>query len=54
MRLHDDEDAKAFAMWLLNIGQGRNHDENDEVDIPVNMRLPDIKSVMNFVYPNLE
>jgi hypothetical protein len=54
MRLRDDCDAEAFAEWLLKIGEGDNCDDNDEVEVPGDMRSPDMESLMNFVYPNLE
>ena len=53
MRLRDDPDAEQFAAWLLQIGCGENSDENGKVEIPQEMHLNDIESLMNFIYPDL-
>ena len=53
MRLRDDPDAEQFAAWLLQIGCGENLDENGKVEIPQEMHLNDIESLMNFIYPDL-
>jgi PIF1-like helicase/DNA helicase Pif1-like protein len=53
MRLRHDPQAEEFAEWLLDIGHGRNSDENGEIQIPQNMCCNNIESLMNFVYPNL-
>ena len=54
MRLRNDPDAESFSKWLLMIGHGENTDDNNEVEIPLDMRTPDITSLIHFVYPNLE
>lgn len=53
MRLRDDPDADTFTEWLSKIGKGQNSDENDEVEIPQDMQSPDVESLINFVYPNI-
>ena len=54
MWLRDDPEADSFSKWLLKIGHGENIDENNEVEIPSDMRTTDTNSLMHFVYPNLE
>ena len=54
MNHNNNPDAEAFAKWLLEIGQGRNSDENDEVEIPTDMQSPNIKCLMTFVYSNFD
>ena len=54
MRLRNDPEAEKFAEWLLEIGHGRNSDEDNEVAIPQDMCSNNIEALTNFVYPNLE
>lgn len=53
MHLRDDPQADEFAKWLLDIGHGRNSDENGEINIPQDMCCHDLESLMNFIYPNV-
>lgn len=54
MRLRDDPEAEEFGEWLLQIGHGRNSDENGKIETPQDIRSNDIESLMNFIYPNLD
>ena len=53
MRVTDDSEAQEFREWLLEIGHGRNSDEDGKIEIPRDLRSNDINSLMNFIYPNL-
>jgi ATP-dependent exoDNAse (exonuclease V) alpha subunit len=54
MRLRDDPEAEEFGKWLLDVGHGRNSDENNKINISQEIRSKDIESLKNFVYPNLD
>ena len=54
MRLRDDLEAEEFGEWLLQIRHGQNSDENSKIEIPQDICSDNIKSLMNFIYPNLD
>ena len=54
MRLRNDPDADAFGTWLLDVGHGRNSDNNGDIDIPKDMLSANIEILMNFIYPNID
>jgi hypothetical protein len=54
MRLRDDHDTDAFAVWLLKVGRGENCDEDNEVEIPQDICSRDTESLMNSVYPDID
>ena len=47
MRLRDDPEAESFSKWLLMIGHGENIDENNEVEIPLDMRTSNVNSLQS-------
>lgn len=53
MQLQNDSEAEEFQEWLLQIGHGRNSDENSKVTIPQEIRSNNIEYLMNFIYLNL-
>lgn len=56
MRVRHEEGAIQFADWLLDIGHGRLNTgpNNENVTIPDHMKVPDLNSLIEFVYPRHE
>jgi ATP-dependent exoDNAse (exonuclease V) alpha subunit len=50
-----DED-KEFAQWLLEVGQGRNSDNDGNIKLPINMKLPanTQDALIQEIYPGLQ
>ena len=53
MRVTDDSEAQEFREWLLEIGHGRNSDEDGKIKIPQDIRSNDIDSLMNFIFSEI-
>jgi ATP-dependent DNA helicase PIF1 len=55
MQLEQTPANIAHAVWLFNIGSGKNTDENDMVDIPQAMCCPDnsIDNLISSTYPDI-
>lgn len=54
MRLDAGEEEAEFAAWLLDIGHGRNIQDDGKIDIPGDMQCADLKSLIDFVYPGID
>ena len=50
-RLSRNAENQQFAKWLLDVGQGRNSDDEGYISLPDNMCTSDQDSLIDFVYP---
>lgn len=46
-------DAHEFAQWLLAVGRGENMNANNEVRFPEYMRVHDINTLIDSIYPGI-
>lgn len=53
MRVASDPNAQPFSSWLLNIGHGRRCIADETIQLPRRMIIPDVKSFLNRVYPDI-
>ena len=52
MRLDQaNADTQQFAAWLLDVGHGRNMVDDINVRLPESMRVPDVNSLIQSIYP---
>ena len=55
MRLRQDgQDALDFAQWLLDVGHGRNHVNENKVQFPDYMRMESADSLIASIYPAID
>lgn len=54
MRLRNDPSSADFAQWLLDVGHGRNSDDDGKVKLPASMKIANIDALMDFIYPDIE
>lgn len=55
MRLDsDDPSSSSFAQWLIDVGHGRNLSQNKYLSIPEEMRVQDSRSLIDFIYPDVD
>ena len=54
MRLRGDPNAAEFSQWLLDVGHGRNSNENGKVLIPNEMLVNDANDLVNSIYPGID
>jgi PIF1-like helicase len=56
MRLEQSPESDAFAKWLLDVGAGKNLNNNKQQNIPQNMLLQSdsVDPLINFVYPGVQ
>ena len=48
-----DAASRGFARWLLDIGHGRGIRPDRKIDIPATMRVNDVASLVNAIYPSI-
>lgn len=53
MRVRHDPDAAEFSQWLLDVGHGRNLDEEGKINIAEDMRVATFNDLVNFVYAGI-
>lgn len=54
MRLNCEHGTQGFASWLLDIGHGRHILDDHTQEIPPNLRVQDLESLINFIYDSRE
>ena len=54
MRLQNSPEDAEFSQWLLDIGHGRNLDENSKINIPPSMVTFDEDELINRIYAGIE
>ena len=47
-------DEQDFAKWLLDVGHGKDIDQDGAIPLDPNMRVPDSESLINHIYPNID
>ncbi len=53
MRLDRTPESDLHATWLLEIGAGTNWDANETIEIPPQMRSPDMDALIASIYPGV-
>ena len=53
MRLVNDPGAREFSSWLLDIGHGRGHNDDETISLPREMISPDVNAFISNIYPGL-
>lgn len=53
MRLSQTVQDQEFAQWLLDVGHGRNIDDESNVNIPEDMICDTPTDLIDFIYPNV-
>ena len=46
-------DAQQFAQWLLEVGHGRNMIHDTQIRLPEHMRVDDVESLIDSIYPGV-
>ena len=54
MRLQNSPEDAEFLQWLLDVGHGRNLDENSKINIPPSMVTFDEDELINRIYAGIE
>jgi hypothetical protein len=55
MRLdRDHAGSQEFAQWLLDVGYGRNMDSNSQIQFPSHMKVNDLDTLIDSIYPDID
>ena len=55
MRLaQSTQDEQDFAKWLLDVGHGKNIDQDSTIPFDPDMHVPDSEALINHIYPNID
>lgn len=55
MRLaNSSAEERNFALWLLDVGHGRNLDKDGKIGFDLHMHVDNCESLINHIYPNIE
>jgi len=54
MRLREDPEAEEFSKWLLDVGHGRNSNENGKIRIPNDMLVRNAHELIDSIYPGID
>ena len=46
-------DVRQFSQWLLDVGHGRNFVNNSQIRLPEHMRVDDVGSLIDSIYPDV-